>query len=223
VQEALTKLSQKDIDNLLKVYRINLKFETKNEEQIKQEKIKVLLLISHPDFWRLHLSIHPNFRRVKNWLWVHSRYRKKVTALVEKAENLKKDLRLWESVKLGFMKFNHKLEGHTVFEEEQLFLFIRENIKPETHRLLYPVHFDALNHQHDTLLPDITQKIVDCLEGQAQMQWEKVAQYLKEYKNALFQHLLMEERCLVMPWLNWNDDMYGTYRTYLTWKSARMY
>ena len=33
------------------------------------------LLVSQPDFWRQHHDLHPNRSRVKNWLWVHERYR----------------------------------------------------------------------------------------------------------------------------------------------------
>ncbi|ETO28568.1 hypothetical protein RFI_08565 [Reticulomyxa filosa] len=140
-----------------------------------------------------------------------------------KAENLKNDLMLWESVKSDFLKFNSKLEGHTEFEEKQLFQFIREHVKPDTHKLLFPVHFQSLHEQHDSVIPNITQKLVSCFQGQPQKQWTQVIEHLKEFQNELFQHLLIEERGLVMPWLNWDDTLYATYRTYLSWKFAPMY
>lgn len=40
-----------------------------------EDSAKCLRYVSSPGFWAKHHEIHPNTSRVKNWLWVHARYR----------------------------------------------------------------------------------------------------------------------------------------------------
>ena len=49
-----------------------------DEEMNDSVRVKILLQTSHPDFWRINAEKHANYKRVKNWLWVHSRYRDQV-------------------------------------------------------------------------------------------------------------------------------------------------
>jgi len=189
-----------------------------------KDKIQCLSIVSSPDFWRTNYTLHPNSSRVRNWLWIHQRYRDQVEEFVKKSATLDTNINnkqaVLDDVKSSFEKFTNKLEKHTEFEETMLLKFMIENLPKN----VIP-HYDQLHSQHDKNIPEITKKINEFFQNNTNniQDYKPLIGLLKEYLNDLLEHLKLEEQCLVGIWLNLTPDLYKTYRSYLSWKYAPMY
>lgn len=150
-----------------------------------------------PQFWVQHASLHPNYHRVKNWLWVHKRYRQQVIHIKTEKQ---------------FVKFHSKLEKHSEYEETQLFpFFVDENIIPEENLI-------TLKGQHQNI--ETYGAIQDHF---SKSDLHSVRTLLESYRQELLDHLKLEEETIVCPWLQLTEEQYKTYRSYLSWKYCFMY
>ena len=99
------------------------------------------------DFWRHNFEVHPQRRRVRNWIWVHDRYRHQAAELLRRC-------RAWAQLGVAvdegeegeggaglsaeavgelrrlFISFARKIDGHHRFEETILFPTLREQPDP---------------------------------------------------------------------------------------------
>jgi len=168
-------------------------------------------------FWQRHWSLHPKSGRVKNWMWVHDRYRSQASQLL---------LPLQESTEMGklataFDKLQAKIEKHSEFEDTQLFKFFVD------HKIGDPSALAELTEQHTDIR--IVKEIHDDfskLEANATSNEElkkSVLDKISKYVEDLKAHLNLEEQTIVGPWLQLTDDQYKTYRSYLSWKYCFMY
>jgi uncharacterized protein with NRDE domain len=140
--------------------------------------------------------LHPNYRRVKNWLWVHSRYREQIVAITTQKE---------------FDKYHSKIEKHSEFEDTALFqFFVDSGIQVE--------NLKQLKEQHQSL--ETYRAIQD---GFCKSDQGAVKTLLDAYRQELLDHLKLEEETLVASWLQLTDKQYKKYRTYLSWKYCFMY
>ena len=146
LQDALNAMSDDDINGKLKEHGIlSMNFKDKND------KIKCLIMIGNVNFWRINAELHPNYKRVKNWLWVHTRYRNEVNGFVELAKDDITD-EIYLDIQKRFNKFDGKLAKHSAFEDDMLFKFFKENMAQ------YVPKLDLLYSQHkkfDTLTKNI--------------------------------------------------------------------
>ena len=151
----------------------------------------------HPKFWVIHASLHPNYRRVKNWLWVHEQYRTKLAKIQTQKE---------------FNKYHCKVERHSEYEETQLFQFFRDM------KLIDSTILDQLTEQHENT------EIYDTIQnGYSKSDNGSIKTLLESYRKELLDHLQLEEEVIVGPWLQLTEEQYRTYRTYLSWKYRFVY
>ena len=156
-------------------------------------------------------------------------------AIVEKS-NEAREIGDWKAIEKAFDGFVKKLEGHTDFEENMLFKFIREKISADADDGSYPVHFADITESHETEFPEMIEKIKAGLkiettgkaeEASSAAEKEKnsgnVPELMQSFYDLLLRHLEEEERALVAPWLNWTSAQYKSYRSYLSWKYSAMY
>jgi hemerythrin-like domain-containing protein len=158
-------------------------------------------------FWQKHASLHPNFKRVKNWLWVHDRYRSQA-----------KHLTSGTATAADFSKFHAKIEAHSEYEDTQLFqFFLDSKIKMPDGAL------QKLMEQHSDIrtVAEIQQGYGN--SGRNNGKQKPMQPLLQEYVNNMLQHLDLEEKTIVGPWLQLTDEQYKKYRTYLSWKYCFMY
>lgn len=184
-------------------------------------------LTKSSDFWVKHHSLHPNRSRVKNWLWVHSRYRDQASAIVKSANEISNqdDPKVVQTsvkkVLADFNKFAGKIKSHSEFEDTQLFkFFVEEDIgsSAETLTTLMEQHSDI---KQVSEIQDICQNILaDPASGDAKGELTtKISAYVKD----LEAHLENEEHTIVALWLQLTPTQYKKYRSYLSWKYAMMY
>jgi hypothetical protein len=162
-------------------------------------------------FWPRHASLHPKANRVKNWLWVHSRYRDQAKAILK----LKNDL---PQQKTDFTKVHGKIEAHSVFEDTQLFKYFSDAKIGDAENLqkLYDQHKDLRTAQA------IQEGYLKVRSGDGSYETD-VQPHLEAYAQDLMEHLKLEEETIVQPWLQLTDDQYKKYRSYLSWKYCIMY
>ena len=144
-------------------------------------------------------------------MWVHSRYRSEAGNLLEI-----EDVGKWQA---AFTKFHNKMKSHSEFEDGQLFKFF------VGHRIGNQDKFQELMKQHEDVRAG--QEILD---GLAKLQTEPnedlkkdVLRKMKNYVKDLEEHLDMEEKTVVGPWLQLTAEQYKVYRSYLSWKYCFMY
>lgn len=107
LDEYLDKLSEQDLKTLFLRFGVNPDF---GDQASKKEKIDALKLIASKNYWRKNFALHPLQKRVKNWMFVHGKYRGSVAEIVEKS---KSDL---DASKALLAKYDKKLIGHSEFE-----------------------------------------------------------------------------------------------------------
>lgn len=196
-------------------------------------------LRSNPTFWVKHYTLHPNAKRVKNWLWVHDRYRAQVDALQALATSLPsfdkdKPTVLQSAAKkllADYNKFVGKIEKHSEFEDEQLFkFFLNEKIGAEDSTINTSAALNSLTKEHGdvknvTELQECLQKMIKGpgLDTTMDNLKEQVERKMTDYVDDLKQHLDAEERAIVALWLQLTPAQYKKYRSYLSWKYAMMY
>ena len=188
-----------------------------------------VMMHSKSSFWSKHFTLHPKQSRVKNWLWVHERYRNQAKALLsyipndesetaDKANNAHK-------LRKEFDKFHGKIESHSEFEDNQLFkFFIDENIGNQD-------SFKELVGQHSDLRQsmEVKKTLEELLSSKSssnnptQLWKDKMKPQLEQYIHELLDHLQLEEQTITGPWLQLSDEEYKKYRTYLSWKYCFMY
>lgn len=153
-------------------------------------------------FWRQHCTLHPNYRRVKSWLWAHERYRAQARALVQ----IDKKPKLLKA----FTKFHKKMEKHSDFEDAQLFAFFLNN--DQTNASLRAA-LQELKQQHTEIR--LAREIMDGLQGNDKVT-DATREQLQTYVDELLAHVDLEERTLVGPWMQLSDSDYKTYRSGLS-------
>lgn len=177
--------------------------ETETEENLQAVMHKMQARVG---FWQTYASLHPNFKRVKNWLWVHDRYRAQA-----------KDLTTGSTTAADFRKFHAKIEAHSKYEDTQLFqFFLDSKIMNITDAL------QKLTEQHSDIrtVAAIQQGYGNHKDKHKDVHMQPL---LQEYVNDMLQHLDFEEKTIVGPWLQLTDEQYKKYRTYLSWKYCFMY
>ena len=169
-------------------------------------------------FWQRHWSLHPKSGRVKNWMWVHDRYRSQAPQLLLPLPQEQSDMK---RLAAAFDKFHAKIEKHSEFEDTQLFKFFVESKIGEQSAL------KELTEQHtdirivEEIYNDLRKLEADAAgnEELKKTVLEKISKYVEDLKA----HLNLEEQTIVGPWLQLTDDQYKTYRSYLSWKYCFMY
>jgi len=198
LDEATLNLSHDDLQAQLAAFGVDA-----DQEEGKESLQAALRRVAHPNFWRTNPKLHPNARRVKNWLWVHERYRSMLNDLLETEETI-------QTQKL-FDKWCKKLASHSNFEDEQLFKFFLDH-KGDTMK----ASLNALKQQHGEANGE-EEKVNNAISSG---EWKDT---LKAYVKSMLDHMELEEQTIVGPWLNLSDSEYHTYRTYLSFKYAAMY
>jgi len=205
-----TDLSEDEISAALKFAGISVS----NMDAPKDRKL-AYLKANHDDgrFWQVHYSLHPNAGRVKNWMWVHARYREQAKALLDDLDA--SDLRKGQK---NFQAFEKKLEGHSEFEDTQLFKFFLDEKLGHSELLM------ALMQQHANLrLSKAVSTAYERLVQKETTNVESCRTALQAYIDDLMDHLDLEEKTIVGPWLMLTEAQYKKYRTYLSWKYCVMY
>ena len=123
--------------------------------------------------------LHPLQKRVKNWLFVHEKYRGFVAEIVEKS---KSDL---DESKALFTKFDNKLSGHSEFEETMLFKFMKENIDDS---VMPQSILNELSDDHNDKVPKLTENLLKCED------LKEFENLIKEYQTLTLEHLEKEEQ-----------------------------
>lgn len=201
-----------------------------------KEAVKVM--VGNPNFWRKHATLHPNFSRVKNWLWVHSRYRDQAKTLLShipessssSSSDGDNDDEWLQTLATAFTKFHKKIESHSEFEDTQLFKYFSDAEQGNQQKLieLQEQHTDirvvteiqkALKIKND----NGTATRADGDGAATTTSAESVKTLLQGYVDDLHNHLEMEEQTLVGPWLQLTTEQYKKYRTYLSWTYCFMY
>uniref|UniRef100_A0A7S3PHW4 Hemerythrin-like domain-containing protein n=1 Tax=Aplanochytrium stocchinoi TaxID=215587 RepID=A0A7S3PHW4_9STRA len=148
LQEQETKTDE-DISHLEKEL---LRYGISRCEASDSDLVKCISVIRKPRFWSLHgAALHPNSKRVANWLWVHSRYRKKADAIVEL---VKEDPNQTKRIHKAFSTLNDTIIKHSRFEEEELFKFFRENaekIDLEDNGVALKQQLEKLGNEHQNM------------------------------------------------------------------------
>jgi len=159
-------------------------------------------------FWQRHHILHPNAGRVKNWMWIHQRYRSQATALLDIDDK--------DSLLKAFTKFHGKIEKHSAFEDTQLFSFFVTNTKNDKVK----ESLRELTKQHENIR--LENEIIDGLKS-ADSVTPEIREKIKSYVEGLKGHLDLEERTLVGSWLQLDDADYKKYRSGLSWAYWFMY
>jgi hemerythrin-like domain-containing protein len=194
-----------------------------NPESCKtpEELISALKTVLKADFWRKNASIHPNHSRVKNWLWIHSRYRDQISGIQEKyATAGQTDPRWAENLQEAFEKFHAKIEKHSTFEDTMLFKFFKEHLAKDSEIFLQELE----KQHHDLVLVETVKTNYQAFLSNRNEETVKAwTGSIDKYAADLLQHLELEERSLVHLWLNLTPEQYSTYRSYLSWEFGVMY
>lgn len=125
-----------------------------------------LAVVARPGYWSQNANLHPNYKRVKNWLWIHERYRSEATKLSVAATALsqKKTPDDKRSAVLAckrlFKKLSSKIEGHADFEDNQLFKALKE-IDPTT---TTQSEIESLEGEHSIVLT-LTGRVMDAFSA----------------------------------------------------------
>ena len=235
VKETITSGDQNDSSTKIPGNRENLiaKLQSNgvavtSEDSVEQlQQVCRVLLSTHSksSFWPKHYALHPKQSRVKNWLWVHERYRVQAKALLN---NIPDDTPPSQSnaqkLQKEFNKFHGKMESHSEFEDNQLFkYFIDSKIgNQDSFNELVGQHSDL---RESTELKQTLEGLLSSSDAETNNQiWkDKVKLQLQNYIQELNDHLQLEEQTVVGPWLQLSDEEYKKYRSYLSWKYCFMY
>ena len=207
--ESLKKLDQAEVTKRLKARGIEV-----SPDDSFDSLCTCLALASSKGFWRKNAKLHPNFKRVKNWLWVHKRFRSQLDALANTVEN-------GHLVKGAMLRrrLEAKIARHSAFEDGELFKYFEENIKDDELQ-------QALNvlHEHHKK-QDKSLEVLNTLakEEPTAAELEEAAQATKKYVREMREHLALEEDTILSWWLNLSQEQYAKYRSYLSWMYAFMY
>eukprot|EP01083_Nonionella_stella_P063341 164597_1 len=205
LDQYLNKLSDDDLQALFLRFGVNPDFDDTTD---KETKTSALVLIASNDYWRNNWQLHPAQKRVKNWIFVHNKYREYMNEIVQTAQS---DL---DSAKALFVKFDKKIIAHSEFEDTMLFKFFKENIDES---VMSQNVLNELSNDHNDLVPKLTEKLTACTE------LAEFQNLMKEYQTHTLQHMQKEEQNIVHVWLNLNEEQYAQYRQYLSWKYAAVY
>uniref|UniRef100_A0A6S8Y349 Hemerythrin-like domain-containing protein n=1 Tax=Ditylum brightwellii TaxID=49249 RepID=A0A6S8Y349_9STRA len=204
------------------------KFGIQKGDASMEEMRKCLKVVEGKRFWVENYQVHPYASRVKKWLWVHERYRGYGAALVDGAKELEKVKEKEVKNKLkalqsAYGKFVKKVQGHSEFEDSQLFKFFLENVQDDTLK----EQLEELKKDHSTLDNDET--IQNAFEAAflneviSKDDTTKILELMTKFTEDMDQHMRKEENAIVHHWLNLTEEQYKKYRTYLSWKYAAMY
>ncbi|GMH45172.1 hypothetical protein BSKO_13129 [Bryopsis sp. KO-2023] len=189
----------------------------------REDRLRCCELLSEEDFWRTNYALHSNKKRVKNWLWVHQRYRRYLEGLVATAENAvarkaadetSKVETALKKIKSDFNKLAGKIDSHSEFEDTQLFKFFLEN-EPECES---DVKHLMEEHADGSFDERVRSAISAGVEG-----IDEVAAAIEDYVEWMKSHMEGEERALVRRWLSLSKESYKKYRSNLSWKWAMVY
>jgi len=174
-------------------------------------------------FWPRQYQLHPNAKRVKNWLWTHSRFRKQADVIVDL---VKQNPNRITKIHRLFAKLESKIVRHSKFENEQLFAFFRENsaklsLNDGGSKLLE--RLDELEKDHKGLSDPLHLEGVQACHKDYNHKGRALISAITAWRQQLEEHLEMEEETLVGIWLNLSPENYAKYRTYLSWIYAAMY
>eukprot|EP00483_Globobulimina_turgida_P005936 UN05946 len=164
LNDYLDALSDEDLTKLFVRFGVNPDFDKQTDQK---DKIQALMLISSKNYWRKNWNLHPLQKRIKNWFFVHEKYRSAVAEIVKTAST---DL---ETAKKLLLKFNKKLIGHVDFEENMLFKFMKDNLDQS---ILKQSVLNELCVDHTTEA-EMTEKLMQCSEL---VEFEKI---IPEYHN----------------------------------------
>jgi hypothetical protein len=165
--------------------------------------------LSDPSFWPQHASLYPNANRVKNWLWIHSRYRAQADALI--LPDAQNDFSKWQAPLTRFMPRWNPIPSLKIPNSFDISMMQRIGN--------YPAHLPLLTHHDEDLrtVQAIREAFADedsSLEGKHETLMKLPTAYVDEFH----QHVQLEEESLVQPWLQLTTQQYKTYRSYLSWK-----
>eukprot|EP00934_Nitzschia_sp_Nitz4_P002695 Nitzschia sp. Nitz4//scaffold317_size20466//14802//15587//NITZ4_008666-RA/size20466-processed-gene-0.11-mRNA-1//1//CDS//3329547545//2685//frame0 len=164
--------------------------------------------MEHRSFWPTHASLHPNKRRVANWLWVHRRYRNQAKDMLEMTDAKKQ--------KAAFDKLVKKIDSHSEFENTQLFLYFLDAGKGEKERFI-----ELFNQHNDLGTVEVIRQAFT--SGADETVCEAAQPYLERYVQELHDHLRFEEETVTKVWLQLTKEEYKKYRTYLSWTYSVLY
>lgn len=179
-----------------------------SEEDIQAASI----VLQDPVFWQKHASLHPQQGRAKNWLWIHDRYRTQADAMLAESDPTKQAA--------AFTKFHKKIESHSEFEDTQLFKFFMDS------KIGNQDNLRELMKQHGNirLVEEIKEGLEQIKSGSASEEGTKATkEKLSKFVEDLKDHLDLEEKTIVGPWLQLTPEQYKTYRSYLSWTYCFMY
>lgn len=186
----------------------------------KDEQLKCYAILSSQDFWRQFFHLHAHRGYVKNWMWVHDKYRQYLDAMVNKAQAAIKVegaefQKVAKKLKGDFEKFHSKICNHSTFEDEQLFKFFLENNPGECNTEL-----EKLMEEHQDT--SATNEVREAL-GKGADESQGLLAAIQQYSEGMKVHMANEEKVLVQRWLSLSKEEYKKYRSYLSWKYAMMY
>lgn len=207
--ENIQKLEKRELEERLQSRGVSVSHKD-NVDSLRS----CLCLMESKGFWSKNAKLHPNFKRVKNWLWVHKRYRTQLDEMVNAVTSghISKGAAMRR-------KLEAKIRRHSAFEDGELFKYFQENIKDEElHQNLA-----KLNEQHHKV--DESLQVLNTLEKKepTAVQLEEVVQKTKKYAREMREHLALEEDTILVWWLNLNQEQYSHYRSYLSFLYSFMY
>jgi len=206
-----------------------------------------LAAVTLDTFWQRNAKIHPNYGRVKNWLYVHQKYREQLDDLVVESQKVcaNSDVRCClynpadpQAARLQvrydaeehFDKFVRKQKEHSEFEDTQLFAFFKKEGptmygKDDARQLLTAL--EGLSGDHDTNAHIFVKKAFTEYDnkksGGKWQQERQIGLQIDAYNTVVKQHLDREENVMVRRWLELTEDQYKEYRSYLSLKYAVIY
>lgn len=170
-------------------------------------------LLETSGFWSKRYTLHPNQGRVKNWLWVHQKYRDQSQALLEMVPEERPVLADIVKLTAAFEKLEGKIKSHSAFEDEQLFSFFEQHVRTSA------ASMKVLMDDHQTTTD--SSKVEEALkEGNTK---GNIYDALEAYHNRLLAHLAREEDAVLPVWLGLSEEQYQELRNGMSWKYRVMY
>lgn len=214
--ESVGDLPEEELESRLR--ELGVALEDTDSLDAKNRCLSVLL---SDDFWREHYQMHASCKRVKNWMWVHGKYReylKDLLAVARDAEAAEDSRYLAAVKKLGkrFHKLNHKIIDHSQFEDQQLFKYFMD--KSEDAACKNSIA-NLMKENEERAQVEAVEEVLTGGMGRR----EDLVRVVKEYIDGMMLHMEHAERVLLCPWLSLSPSQYRDYRSYLSWKYSVMY
>jgi hypothetical protein len=118
---AVNALREDEVRSLLLRWGVDEPGDAANSPDVR----RCLWAVVGRDFWRQNYELHPQWRRVRNWMWVHDRYRSQAYELRRRCQAPGLTASSVTELRRLFMSFARKIDGHHRFEEKVLFPWLR--------------------------------------------------------------------------------------------------